>query len=117
MKESCKEVYYYYAHPKAIRIRSEKLCLDHTFYTDLSKPGFTFEDIQELISNPMIDELWIKPRYKTLLYEDVHGVLQSCDCGRWLPLKSPEFDSLNEHVLIKLDSLDSSEYKLHESLY
>lgn len=109
-----KEVYFYYVCPKAIRIKSEKLCLDHTFYTDLSKPSITIEDIQELISNHMIDELWINPRENTLLYEDVCSFIRSCDCGRWLPLKLPEESGLVE--LIDLDKIDKSKYKFSKSL-
>lgn len=61
---------YYSDTPKQIRIKSEKLCLDHIFHTEFSKPYITFEDIQVLLNSPLIDEVWLYINDGDLVYVD-----------------------------------------------
>ena len=67
---SMKTNIYYSNTPTQIRIKSEKLCLDHIFHPEFSKPCITFEDIQIMINSPLIDEIWLYLNEGDLVYVD-----------------------------------------------
>lgn len=95
---------YYSGYPKQIRIKSEKLNLDHICITDFLKSCITFEDIQSLLESPFVDEVWLYVVKGALLYV-------SCDSkkfesfgpdegeGFWFHLDPEEFELIDYHKI------------------
>lgn len=50
--------YFYPILPSMVRIRSESLCLDHTFFPDATMKCVSYDDLIELLKSKYIDSVW-----------------------------------------------------------
>ena len=62
--------------PEQIRIKSDKLCLDHTFSPNATLNCINYRDINSLLENPLFDTIQINLAKGTAYYEEYDGTLK-----------------------------------------
>ena len=80
--------------PEQIRIKSDRLCLDHTFSPNATLNCISYRDINSLLENPLFDTIQINLAKGTAYYEEYDGTLKPISSG-WIQIKPSDIE-LNE---------------------
>lgn len=77
--------------PEQIRIKSEILCLDHTFSPNATLSCISYIQLKSLIDNPLFDLIQINFAEGTAYYEELDGDIKPLSSG-WLQIKPSEIE-------------------------
>lgn len=84
----CKPIIYYYEteYPKKVRIKSEKLCLDHTFETDATDAdnSVRYEDLIKMCNDGIYDDIRFVPTKQSCFMKAI--VPEEFENPNWLYL-------------------------------